>query len=74
MRLKTDEELTVTENGAFCLNSRVWLALRGFTAPTTCPNRNHYEQSACRGCGYFELREPTRYVRKQLELLGEVYR
>ena len=57
------------ELGAFCWNSRLWLALRAFSRPPGCPNRKQYEESACRGCGYFEVRTPTRYARRWLAVL-----
>lgn len=61
------------ENGSWCSNSRLWLALRGFTRPSGCPNQKQYEESACRGCGYFEIREVTPYVRRGLKLIAEAY-
>lgn len=64
----TEEESELEEH-SWCWNSRLWLALRGFTRPPTCPNRKYYEESACRGCGYFELRKPTRYLRRTLKLI-----
>lgn len=68
-----DEDQEGDENGSFCHNSRLWMALRGFRRPSGCPNQKQYEEAACRGCGYFEIREVTPYVRKQLELLGEAF-
>ena len=68
-----DEDQEGDERGSFCWNSRLWLALRGFSRPPGCPNQKQYEESACRGCGYFEIREPTRYARRQLKLLGEEF-
>ena len=50
-----DEDQEGDENGSFCWNSRLWLALRGFLKPTGCPNQTKYE-NACRGCGSFEIR------------------
>lgn len=57
------------ELGSWCHNSRLWLALRAFTRPSGCPNRKAFEESACRGCGYFEVRAPTRHARERFEHL-----
>lgn len=67
-----DEDQEGDENGSFCWNSRLWMALRGFLKPTGCPNQTRYE-NACRGCGYFEIREVTPYVQRRLALIEEVY-
>lgn len=60
------------ELGAFCHNSRLWLALRSFAKPSGCPNAKAYGEGACRGCGYFEVRTPTPYARGRLALLYEL--
>jgi hypothetical protein len=58
--LETEEKL------AWCQNSRRWLFFMDFRGqyPETCPY-----QGQCHRCGYFQEREPTRYILRKLGAL-----
>lgn len=58
----------IDEKQAFCLNSRRWLVFMDLfmNYPSTCPH-----EGDCDGCGYFQLREPTKYLKKKERDLKE---
>jgi len=51
------------EKAEFCWNSRRWIELMVLRlgAPDTCPNQK-MQLTKCEECGYYEMREPTKYL------------
>jgi len=52
------------EKAEFCLNSRRWIETMAFSSPPkSCPLESEHFWG-CQDCGYYELREPTNYLKK----------
>lgn len=49
----------------FCLNSRRWIKFMAYQGkpPESCPNRGD-NFLTCENCGYYEIREPSKYLIK----------
>lgn len=57
----------------FCTNSQKWiLFMTTHSAPRSCPY--HQEQFLhCEHCSYYQLKEPTNYLKNKLKKLSEAY-
>ena len=51
----------------FCQNSKMWIGIMAFN-PKSCP----YHVADCHpnGCGYYEDREPNKYILRKMKILG----
>ena len=59
----------MTEKLSFCTNSRRWLVFETMN-PRSCP----YEKERCPGCcGYYQEREPTKYVLRKMKILKSMF-
>ena len=56
----------------FCLNSRIWIEVTIVT-PKSCPYiENKFHAPNCEECGYYELREPMKYILRKIKILQEM--
>jgi len=54
----------------FCQNSRRWMLTFGmFGFPESCPYQKE-QGTYCERCGYYKMREPTKYLISMMQALG----
>jgi len=58
------------EKAEFCLNSRRWIETMMISRPPeSCPHQSDNFFS-CQDCGYYELRKPTKYLKRFRKIMG----